>query len=303
MKQLLLAILLLFGSLSAQARDTYNFNSDWELGNKKVTLPHAWNENESYERLIDHLSDSVVWYRKHFRLPKMQKGSKVFVEFEGARQMAEVYLNGHRLGMSENGVMAFGFELTPYLKKGDNYIEVKTDNDWNYKEQATGSKFQWNNKNFNVNYGGLCKNVYLHIMPAVYQTLPLYSTLGTTGTYIYAQDIDVNGRKATIHAEAEVSNSSKKPLTTALEVLVLDAVGKQVAHSCKHGSFQDSGSPIGGQSPLLELGLWLSVRSEDHRGGRHRNNQDGIPQNRLQGRHDLSERPRHTGSRLCTAHQ
>ena len=229
MKQLLLTILLLFASLSAQARDTYNFNSDWELGGKKVTLPHAWNEDESYERLIDHLSDSVVWYRKHFRLPKMQKGSKVFVEFEGARQMAEVYLNGQRLGMSENGVMAFGFELTPYLKKGDNYIEVKTDNDWNYKEQATGSKFQWNNKNFNVNYGGLCKNVYLHIMPAVYQTLPLYSTLGTTGTYIYAQDIDVNGRKATIHAEAEVSNSSKKPLTTALEVLVLDADGKQVA--------------------------------------------------------------------------
>ena len=145
MKQLLLAILLLFGSLSAQARDTYNFNSDWELGGKKVTLPHAWNEDEAYERLIDHLSDSVVWYRKHFRLPKMQKGSKVFVEFEGARQMAEVYLNGHRLGMSENGVMAFGFELTPYLKKGDNFIEVKTDNDWNYKEQATGAKYLWNN--------------------------------------------------------------------------------------------------------------------------------------------------------------
>ena len=72
MKQRLLAILLLFGCLSAQARDTYNFNSDWELGSKKVTLPHAWNEDESYERLIDHLSDSVVWYRKHFRLPKRQ---------------------------------------------------------------------------------------------------------------------------------------------------------------------------------------------------------------------------------------
>ena len=128
----------------ADARETYNFNSNWLIDNvKKVTLPHAWNEDESFKVPIAQMSDTVVWYRKHFRLAKSEKGQHVFIEFEGARQAAEVWLNGHRLGMCENGVMAFGFELTRYIKRGDNFIEVRTDNDWNYKSPVLKSGYQW----------------------------------------------------------------------------------------------------------------------------------------------------------------
>ena len=156
------------------ARDTYNFNSDWRIDKQKrtVTLPHAWNEDEAYKVGIKDLSDSVIWYRKTFTLPKNADGKRVFIEFEGARQSAEVIVNGHNVGLHENGVMAFGFDLTPYIKKGKNIIEVRTDNDWHYHEKATGATFQWNNNNFNANYGGLPKNVWLHVTDNVYQTLP-----------------------------------------------------------------------------------------------------------------------------------
>ena len=79
---------------------------------------------------------------------------------------------------------------------------VLTDNDWSYKEiieQQDGSmkesasagetatkdgnnlpnntlapsSFQWNNKNFNMNMGGIPKNVKLNVVGDVYQTLPL----------------------------------------------------------------------------------------------------------------------------------
>lgn len=100
--------------------------------------------------------------------------------------------------------MAAGFDLTPYIKEGDNVLAVRTDNDWMYREKSTNSKFQWNDRNFNANYGGLPKNVFLYVTDEVYQTLPLYSNLKTTGVYIYAKDIDVKGRTATIHAESEV---------------------------------------------------------------------------------------------------
>ena len=53
-------------------------------------------------------------------------------------------------------------------------------------------------------YGGLPKNVWLHVTDKLYQTLPLYSNLQTTGVYIYAEDIQVRARKARIHAESEV---------------------------------------------------------------------------------------------------
>ena len=61
-------------------------------------------------------------YRKEFVAPKTWKGKKVFIEFEGARQAAEVFLNGSRIGLHENGVMAFGFDLTPFLRIGKSNV-------------------------------------------------------------------------------------------------------------------------------------------------------------------------------------
>lgn len=217
-------------ALNAAARDTYNFNSDWRIEKQKklVTLPHAWNEDEAFKVYINQMSDSVIWYRKTFRLPESAEGKRVFIEFEGARQAAEVFVNGERVGLHENGVMAFGFDLTPYVKKGKNEIEVRTDNDWHYHEKATNSTFQWNNNNFNSNYGGLVKNVRLHVMGDVYQTLPLYSNLKTTGVYVYAKDYDIKGRAATICVESEVRNETDQPVTRRLQVAVNELDGAEL---------------------------------------------------------------------------
>ncbi|MBR6979278.1 MAG: DUF4982 domain-containing protein [Prevotella sp.] len=232
MKHCILTLLLAVASaVSISARETYNFNSGWVIDNQKkaVTLPHAWNEDEAYRLSTYEVSTAVVWYRKTFTLPTSAEGKRVFVEFEGARQAAEVWLNGQRLGLSENGTMAFGFELTPYLKKGKNLMEVRTDNDWDYKEQATGSHFQWHSKPFNVNYGGLPKNVWLHVTGDVYQTLPLFSNLGTTGVYVYGKHYDVEGRKATIHVESQVRNETDRDVTRRMTVVVEEADGTEIA--------------------------------------------------------------------------
>lgn len=213
------------------ARETYNFNSDWKIGKQKksVTLPRAWNEDESFRLSTYEVSDGIVWYRKTFSLPESANGKRVFIEFEGARQAAEVYLNGTRLGISENGTMAFGFDLTPYLKKGKNLIEVKTDNSWDYKEQSTGTKIQWHTKAFNVNYGGIPKNVWLHVTDNVYQTLPLFSNLGTTGVYVYGKNYDVPNRAVTVCAESQVKNETDKDVITDYTVIVEETSGKEIA--------------------------------------------------------------------------
>ncbi len=229
LRQLLIGCALAL-TATATARDTYNFNSNWRIDKHKttVTLPHAWNEDEAFKVGIAQLSDSTICYSKTFRLPKSAEGRRVFIEFEGARQAAEVFVNGKRVGLSENGIMAFGFDLTPYIKKGENKIEVRTDNDWRYREQSTGSEFQWNNKNFNANYGGLPKNVWLHVMDNVYQTLPLYSNLKTTGVYVYPKDFDITNRQATVCVESEVRNETDRPVTRRLEVSVCELDGKQL---------------------------------------------------------------------------
>ncbi len=204
-----LAIVAVVTAVTVQAQRKINFNRGWTIGesSEQVTLPRAWNEDYAFRVSIEQLPDSVVWYRKDFTLPNL-KGKKIFIEFEGVRQAADVYVNGEFVGMSENGVMAFGFDLTPFVHKGKNKIEVKTDNDWDYRERSSNSKYQWNDRNFNANYGGISKNVWLHITGEVYQTLPLYSNLQTMGTYVYLLKADIATHTATVGVETEVRNES-----------------------------------------------------------------------------------------------
>ncbi|WP_436835419.1 glycoside hydrolase family 2 protein [Bacteroides gallinaceum] len=248
--------------IQASERKKYNFNSDWllKIGDmeraespkyadgdwEKVTLPHAFNEDEAFRVNIKDLTDTIVWYRKHFRLPAEAKGRKVFIEFEGARQGIDLYVNGKLVGQHENGVMAFGFDLTPYIHSGENVIAARIDNDWDYAERSTGVKYQWSDRNFNANYGGLPKNVWLHVTGKVYQTLPLYSNLKTTGVYVYAEDIRVQSRKAVVHAESEVKNETKKAQTVGYEVELLDRDGKLV----KRFSGKEQTVPAGGTAIL-----------------------------------------------------
>ena len=241
-------LLLLAVSVEATERQKLNFNADWRLcvGDfaeaakpefddsqwQQVTLPYAFNGDEAFRKDIVNLTDTIVWYRKTFLMDNGQltmDNSKVFVEFEGVRQGADFYLNGHHLGFSENGVMACGFDLTPYIKDGENVLAVRCDNSWNYRSRRHNSRYQWNDKNFNANYGGIPKNVWLHITGKIYQTLPLYSDLGTTGTYIYATDFDIPNRKAVIHVESEVRNEDTHAHDVALIFMLTDADGNVVA--------------------------------------------------------------------------
>jgi len=88
-KTLLFFTLVLFNSILFSQdfkREKYNFNFDWKLKTgdfenaespvfddtswKKVTLPHAYNQEEAFEKDIDHHTTGIVWYRKKFKLPK-----------------------------------------------------------------------------------------------------------------------------------------------------------------------------------------------------------------------------------------
>ena len=229
---------------AASSRATYNFNPGWKLlvGDpagaeaaafddaawKPVTLPHAWNEDEAFKNDIKDLSTGIAWYRKTFRLTADSAGKKVLLEFEGVRQAGEFFLNGKPLGRHENGITACGLDVTDFVlpPPAINVLAVRTDNAWDYAEQATKQRYQWSDKNFNANYGGLSKNVRLHLAGRLYQTLPLFSGLGTTGIYVYAQDFDLAARAATITAESQVRNEHPTPRTFGYEVTLTDLDGK-----------------------------------------------------------------------------
>ncbi|ETS84961.1 hypothetical protein PFICI_02986 [Pestalotiopsis fici W106-1] len=200
------------------ARSTFNINPSWKLhvgdvsGAEStsfddstwldVTLPHAWNEDDAFLVSIANLSTGIAWYRKTFIPPS---GGKYFLEFEGIRQAGELYLNGEFIGRSENGVMAFGFDITKLtVPNEENVLAARINNSYVYRDVTNNGKFQWNNIGFYANYGGINKNVYLHVTDQLYQTLPLYSNLNTTGVYVYASEFDILGKSATITSSSQV---------------------------------------------------------------------------------------------------
>lgn len=231
---------------SGAGRMKYNFNADWRVlaGNpagahevgfddsswKQVTTPYAWNEDEAFKLHIGRISTGVAWYRKHFKLPPGSAGKKIVLEFEGIRFAGDFWLNGKSIGIHENGAMAFGLDITDFVNAdgAENVLAAKIDSSWDYRERATNTPYQWNDRNFNVPYGGINKSVNLHVMDKLYQTLPLFSNLGTTGVYVYAKDFDLPGKAATVTAESQVRNETSQPRTFTYEVVVQDADGRTV---------------------------------------------------------------------------
>src|SRR5690606_37494233 len=84
---------------------SYN-DQNWEA----VSLPHTWNAidgangNEFYR--------GECWYRKNITLPIDEQRNRVFIEFEGANSVTDVFLNGNHLGQHRGGYSTFRFDLT-----------------------------------------------------------------------------------------------------------------------------------------------------------------------------------------------
>jgi len=92
------------------------------------------------------------------------------------------------VGLSENGITAYGGDGH---RQGQGigaarrtFSPSTSDNRGDYAERATGARFEWNVNDFNPNYGGINRHVRLHVTGPIYQTLPLYDGLKTTGVYI-----------------------------------------------------------------------------------------------------------------------
>ena len=232
----------------ASPRGVYNFNPDWKFIRQDVTnaesvgfddsgwttvsTPHTYNDVDSYQVIISHGGGDrgayagIAWYRKHFKLPAGAKDGKVFLELEGLKQAGHFWVNGKPAGLFENGITACGLDLTALVNfDGDNVIAVKVDNSNGYKEEATGVSYQWMGRDFDPNYGGLNHDIWLHLTGKVYQTLPLYENLKTTGVYVYPSNFALGDQACDVNIEAQVRNEADDHQNVTLSAVVVDADG------------------------------------------------------------------------------
>ena len=146
-----LSVALVAIALSMQARQRDNFDKGWLfiLGDsaqmatpayndshwRKLSLPHDWAiEGDFYAGNPSGagggaLPGGIGWYRKHFLLDcEAEPGGRYFIEFDGVYMNSTVYVNGQEVGHRPYGYSSFEYDITKYLKRGDNVIAVKVDN-------------------------------------------------------------------------------------------------------------------------------------------------------------------------------
>ena len=149
--RLILMAALLSAALMTQARERKNFDAGWrfiladsaqmatqtynDTHWRTLDLPHDWAiEGDFYASNPSGagggaLPGGIGWYRKHLSLDcEAVPGNRYFIEFDGVYMNSTVYVNGQEVGHRPYGYSSFEYDITKYLKQGDNVIAVRVDN-------------------------------------------------------------------------------------------------------------------------------------------------------------------------------
>ena len=231
MRLLLLLALFFYNSAIAQNNfiRTRSFNEGWKffLGDaaandpsfnddtwRKLKLPHDWSIEMPFDSTSPTgtgggaLRGGIGWYRKTFTIPASGKGKSVSILFDGVYRNSEVWINGHSLGKRPNGYISFQYDLTNFVKYGNepNVIAVKVDN-----SQQPNSRW--------YSGSGIYRNVWLTVTDDTH--------IACWGTYITTPE--VTDKKAMVKLEIRVNVPVEKKQTIAASTTIYDSHGKEIA--------------------------------------------------------------------------
>ncbi|MGY3791665.1 glycoside hydrolase family 2 protein [Aquimarina sp. 433] len=164
-----LLVLFIYSYSSAQIyRSKENLNSDWQYLEKNIetidqlagqkdwisiNLPHTWNNHDTMD-LEPGYRRSTSWYKKKIQIKNFNEDIAYELYFEGANITTQLYVNNNLVGNHIGGYIGFSFDITDYLKNGENEILVKVDN--SYDPEIIPSQ----KSDFFI-YGGITRDVWL----------------------------------------------------------------------------------------------------------------------------------------------
>ena len=219
-------------SFSLGARESTLLDSGWKFqsgevanaeqpgfndsGWQTVSLPHNWGSEQAQQGR--HYYRGPGWYRRAVNLTP-EPGRRYFLQFEAASLVADVYLNGTKLGEHRGGFGAFCYEITGNLTaSGTNLLAVRVSN----KEEPDIAPLSGD---FSV-YGGLYRPVHLIETAAENFTLTDHGSPGVAW-----RQTSVTKKKAVLDVTAQISNGTGQKQSLTLVATVLDADGNPVATS------------------------------------------------------------------------
>ncbi len=228
----LLTAITVMSSL-AQTRSVTSINSLWEftkgaprdvelskLNNSKwvlVNLPHSWNDKDVLADGKRGYYRGVGWYRKTIFFDSAENNKKHYLYFEGANQVADVYINGVFAGNHVGGYTAFTIDITHLIKFGEpNLIAIKVDNSHHPDIPPLSADFTF--------FGGIYRDLFLITTNSVHFDMLDYGTSG-----IYIETPKVSEKSALVLVRGRLVNESNTKRKLEVKSTIKDAKGAIIA--------------------------------------------------------------------------
>ena len=218
-----------------------------DTGWRTVDLPHDWSiedipgtDSPFDPTIVDGVASGftkggTAWYRKHFKTTKDDKDKRFYIRFDGVYMDSDIWINEHHLGNYFFGYSSFEYDLTDYIKFGqDNIIAVQV------KTETVTSRW----------YSG--SGIYRHVW--LTKTSPLH--IAGNGTAITTPL--VSEKEATVEVSSKILNTEKIETPVTVKLKVLDSNGKQVAKAEKeaHLSREKEATTINQKVEIPTPSLW-----------------------------------------------
>jgi beta-galactosidase len=217
------AALLLACGGAIFARQTENFNREWKFslgdpagaearnyndaGWETVGLPHTF--SLPYFRSAQ-FCIGYGWYRKHFTANENRRNQRLLLEFDGAFQDAEIYVNGRRMGEHQGGYTGFFFDITEAVTSGENVLAVRLNNNWNARLAPRAGEHEF--------CGGIYREVRLVIV----------DTLNVTWNVTFVTTPQVSAEAARVDMKTEVKNDGREGKRCTVLTSITDPDGQRV---------------------------------------------------------------------------
>lgn len=214
----ILPYFMLLCALPAMAeRVTVPFNDNWNFRfahqvnspGQRVDIPHTWNAGDAIAGKHDYYRGMGI-YEKTLHIPSEWARQRVFLRFEGANEVATVFVNSRFAGEHRGGYGAFVIDITDFVNPDDdNLITVKVTNALNLDIMPLVGDFNM--------YGGIYRNVSLIAVDPTHISLTDYASPG-----VYLTQRHVDRSRAEVETKVAVSNYNDIPAEASLRVTLRD---------------------------------------------------------------------------------
>jgi beta-galactosidase/beta-glucuronidase len=143
----------------------------WNRGiadnSKNITVPFTYETKMS--GIGEEKRHDFVWYERKFDVSEEKAQKKILLHFEGVDYIAKVFVNGVMVGTHKGAYARFSFDISPYIRKGENTLVVKAED--SFSPGQPRGKQRWKDENFGCWYvqtTGIWKSVWIECVEKTY---------------------------------------------------------------------------------------------------------------------------------------